>query len=198
MIGSVRRGMWRVAVPALAVLAVLAVGCSDGEAGHAFVAPEGFARSGISIAPGGTAVVGLGSLRLADPDTTATLKSLDVQGEHVAATAGRVLGVKVYRITDSGGIGAITAADLSGVDGNGGWQLTSPDGAVVSAEEPLGVAVVVQGDSVGSWSSDSLVVEYVMDGRAQRQRIAIGAGVCVVTAAGEDCDPGRAGSDSTP
>ncbi|WP_299440771.1 hypothetical protein [uncultured Phycicoccus sp.] len=179
-------------------VAVLVVGCSGGEAGHAFLAPEGFARSGISVAPGETAVVGLGRLRLADPDTTATLTSLDVQGEQVAATAGRVLGVKVYRITDSGGIGAITAADLAGVDGNGGWQLTSPDGAVVSAEQPLGVAVVVQGDSVGSWSSDSLVVEYVMDGREQRQRIAIGAGVCVVTAADEDCDPSRAGSDSTP
>ncbi len=188
--------MWRLAVPA--AVAVLAVGCSGREAGHAFVAPEGFARSGISVVPGETAVVGLGRLRLADPDTTATLVSLDVEGEHVSARAGRVLGVTVYPITDSGGIGAITAADLPGADGNGGWQLTSPHGAVVSAGEPLGVAVVVLGDSVGSWSSDSLVVEYLVDGREQRQRIAIGAGVCVVTAAGEDCDPVRVGSDSTP
>lgn len=179
---------------AILALAMLAVGCSANEAGHAFVAPEGFSQSGISVAPGATAVVGLGILQLTDTDKTAHLLSLAVQGEHASTKAGQILGVKVYPITDSGGIGAITTADLSGVDGNSGWQLTPPDGAVVTGEESLGVAVVVLGDSVGSWSSDSLVIDYMMDGRHQRQRIAIGAGVCVVTAAGEDCDPSAAGA----
>ena len=45
-------------LPVLA-LVVLAVTCSANGAGHAFVAPRGFARSGISVAPGSTAVVGL-------------------------------------------------------------------------------------------------------------------------------------------
>lgn len=62
-------------------------------------------------------------------------------------------------------------------------------------DQPLGVAVVVMGESVGSWSSDSLVVDYWRDGRHQRQRIAIGAAVCVVAAAGETCDPGRTGPE---
>lgn len=179
---------------ALLALAVLAVGCSANAAGHAFVVPEGFTQSGISVTPGSTAVVGLGMLQLADRDETAKLLTLAVQGDHASAKAGRVLGVKVYPIRDSGGIGAITTADLSGMDGNSGWQLTPPDGAVIRGEVPLGVAVVVLADSVGSWSSDTLVIDYMMDGHRQRQSIAIGAGVCVINGADQDCDPSRAGS----
>ena len=163
-------------------IALITAGCGAGTPGQAFVMPEGFARSGMSVAPGATAVIGLGDLKLAGPGVTAKLVSLSVVGDQIGAQAGRVLGVKVYRLTDSGGIGAITEADLSGVDGNGGWQLESPTGAVVTDEEPLGVVVLVQGEALGTWSSDSFVVEFT---------IPIGAGLCVVTdpAAGAPCDP---------
>ncbi|WP_328522200.1 hypothetical protein [Kribbella sp. NBC_00359] len=172
-------------------IALIAAGCDAGTAGQAFVAPESSARSGMSIAPGTTAVIGLGDLQLADPGKTAKLVSLSVAGDQVGAQAGHVLGVKVYRLTDSGGIGAITEADLSGVDGNGGWQLEAPAGAFVTDGEPLGVAVLVQGEAMGTWSSDSFVVEYTIDGRRQTQRFPLGAGLCVVTNpdAGARCDP---------
>jgi hypothetical protein len=146
-------------------IALITAGCGAGTPGQAFVMPEGFARSGMSVAPGATAVIGLGDLKLAGPGVTAKLVSLSVVGDQIGAQAGRVLGVKVYRLTDSGGIGAITEADLSGVDGNGGWQLESPTGAVVTDEEPLGVVVLVQGEALGTWSSDSFVVEFTIDGR---------------------------------
>lgn len=82
-------------------VALIAAGCDAGTAGEAFVTPDGFARSGISIAPGTTAVIGLGDLKLADPDTTAKVVSLSVAGDQVGAQAGHVLGVKVYRFTGS-------------------------------------------------------------------------------------------------
>ena len=172
-------------------IALIAAGCDAGTAGQAFVTPESSARSGMSIALGTTAVIGLGDLQLADPGKTAKLVSLSVAGDQVGAQAGHVLGVKVYRFTDSGGIGAITEADLSGVDGNGGWQLEAPAGAFVTDGQPLGVAVLVQGEALGTWSSDSVVVEYTIDGRRQSQQIPIGAGLCVVSNpdAGARCDP---------
>ena len=176
---------------AMLSIVLTTAGCDAGNAGEAFVAPDGFARSGMSIVPGTTAVIGLGGLQLADPDKTAILVSLSLAGGHVDAQAGQVLGVKVYRFTDSGGIGAITEADLSGVDGNDGWQLEAPAGAVVTDGERLGVAVLVQGEALGTWSSDSFVVEYTIDGRPRTQQIPVGAGLCVVTnpAAGAPCDP---------
>ena len=116
-------------------IALITAGCGAGTPGQAFMTPEGFARSGMSIARGATAVIGLGDLKLADPGVPVKLVSSSVAGDQIGPQAGRVLGVKVYRFTDSGGIGAITEADLSGADGNGGWQLESPTGAVVTDEE---------------------------------------------------------------
>ena len=174
---------------AVLAVAALVVGCSGNEAGSAFAVPEGFARSGISVVPGTTAVVGLGVLQLVDADKAARLLSLRVEGEHVDAQAGRVLGVKLYPVLDGGAIGAVTAADLPAADGSAGWRLSPPADVVVDGHEVLGVAVVVAATSVGSWASDSLVVDYLMDGRHRTQRIAIGAAVCVVARAGESCDP---------
>jgi len=176
---------------AMAGIALLMAGCGAGTGSQAFVTADGFTQSGLVIAPGTTAVIGLGDLQLADPGQAAKLVSLSVAGDRVGAAAGHVLGVKVYRITDSGVIGAITEADLSAVDGNGGWQLEAPTGAVVTHGEPLGVAVLVKGEAPGNWASDSLVVEYTVDGRRQNQRVPVGAGVCVVTnpAADKSCDP---------
>lgn len=170
----------------MATIAVLA-GCSADEAGHAFLAPDGYYRAGLPVTPGTTAVVGLGSLQLVNPGDTATIRSLRVEGDRVDDPAGRVLGVEVYRLDDSGGIGAITTAQLSGVDGNRGWTLQPVAGVELPADGPLGVVVVVRGTSLGTWSSDSLVIDYTMGGRHRTQRVPIGATVCVVADPGAGC-----------
>jgi hypothetical protein len=161
--------------------AVSAVSCRAGSAGRAFVQPEGLSYSVLSVAPGTTGVIGLGLLELADSGRTATIVSIAVDGDHVGAQAGRVLGVRIHRLTDSGGIGAMSESDLSGVDGNDGWHLEAPSGAVVAPGKPLGVAVLVRGQSLGTWSSDSLIIEYTIGGLRQTQHVSIGAALCVVS-----------------
>lgn len=173
---------------AAAALVGFLVGCSGNDASHAFEAPEGFSYSGLPVTPGTTAVIGLGTLQLVDPGTSAKLVALRVEGDHVTDRAGQVLGVNVYSMAESGGIGAITESSLTGINGSNGWKLKQPAGAVVGAQEPVGVAILVRGRSIGSWSSDTLVVDYRMDGRPLAQRISIGAVVCVVADLSQGCE----------
>lgn len=170
-----------------AVAVAVLAGCSAGEAGNPFLAPEGYSRSGLAVTPGTTAVIGLGSLQLMEVGDRAIIRSLKVEGDRVDDPAGRVLGVKVYRLDASGGIGAITMAELSGVDGNSGWTLQPPEGVALPAEGPLGVVVVVRGDSLGTWSSNSLAIDYTLDGRHRTQHVPIGALVCVVVDLDSGC-----------
>lgn len=162
-------------------------GCAANEGGHAFQAPDGYAYSGLPVTPGTTAVIGLGNLQLVNASRSAQVRSLHVEGDDVNNPAGHILGVKVYSLAPSGGIGAITAEQLSGVDGNQGWALKTPEGVHVPGDAPLGVAVLVRGESLGTWSSDSLVIDYTMDGRNETQHVPIGALVCVVANLAEGC-----------
>jgi hypothetical protein len=94
--------------------------------------------------------------------------------------------VRVYQVGPQGGIGAITDGELSGVDGLPGWTLIRAAGAVISEQSPPWEAVVVvTGLTQGVWSADYVDYEYRIDGRHGRQRVPIGATVCVVSSNAE-------------
>ena len=158
---------------------LLLTGCVQSDSGD-FRSGDGYSASGININPGSTAIVGLGTLDLVGDSDTATITELELVGQSASGASARVLGVKVYSLDESGGIGAIREADLAGSEGQPGWTLEPSTHAVVRRGQPTGIAVVVRGDTVGHWSSQSLIVHYKVDGDLRQQEMPIGAFVCVV------------------
>lgn len=147
----------------------------------AFVRYDGYARTGMSVVPGVTAVITLGTLRPSHPGDRVELVSATVGGTGVDGRIARLEGVRVYRINAQGGIGAITADELSGVDAGPGWTLVDPVGAVITDETPPWDAVVlVTGLTHGVWSADHVDYEYRVNGHHGTQRVRVGTTVCVV------------------
>ncbi len=170
----------RIRALAIAVSALAAVTLASTAAPVAFVSYDGYSRTGMNVAEGGTAVIGLGPLRPAHGGSRVELVSATVGGRGIDARVGRLEGVKVYRITDQGGIGAVTGAELAGFDGGPGWTLLEPAGAVISEQTPpWDAVVVVTGVAEGVWSADYVDFVYRVDGRRGTQRIDVGATVCV-------------------
>lgn len=145
-----------------------------GEAGVGFAGPAGV-----------TVVLGLDQLVLADADRRVQLLGARLEGAGMDARVARNDGVRAYQLSRSGGIGAITADALDGREWGvpGGWTLLEPTGVVIAPRQRWGLVAVVTGLREGRWSSDRLVVDYLVDGKRSSQRFDFHLTLCVTDAA---------------
>ncbi|QKE84619.1 hypothetical protein [Arthrobacter sp. NEB 688] len=130
---------------------------------------------------GDTVVLGLDQLVLADPGRRVQLLGARVEGSGMDPRVARNDGVRAYEVGPAGGIGAITADELDGRESGvpGGWTLAEPAGVVIRAGHRWGLVLVVTGLREGRWSSDGLVVDYLVDGKRSSQRFDVHVAVCV-------------------
>lgn len=143
---------------------------SDGEAGVGFSGP-----AGVSV------VLGLDQLVLANPSRRVELLGARLEGAGMNARVARNDGVRAYELSGSGGIGAITADELDGEESGvpGGWTLVEPAGVEIAAGHRWGLVAVVTGLREGRWSSDRVVVDYLVDGKRTSQRFDFHLALCV-------------------
>lgn len=149
-------------------------------------APQAFAGGGeagvgITRPAGVTVVLGLDQLVLANPGRRVELLGARLEGPGMDLRVARLEGVRAYELSRSGGIGAITADELDGKERGvpGGWTLVEPAGVVIAARQRWGLVAVVTGLRQGRWSSDRLVVDYLVDGKRSSQRFDFHVAVCV-------------------
>lgn len=147
---------------------------------QAFVPREG-GGVGMARPAGVTVVLGLADLQLAGSGRRIELLAARVEGPGMDPAVARVDGVRAYELTESGGIGAVTADELDGTTWGvpGGWAVVEPTGVVINESQRWGLVLVVTGLQNGRWSSERLVVDYRVDGRRTSQRFDTEVVLCI-------------------
>lgn len=174
---------------AAGLLVGFAAACSGPADGDAFSAAGGQTLVGLSVKPGGTAILGGLTFQPASQAGPVQIDSVALSGDGMDDQVATVRAVGVYDVPQNKGI--IGADDQPATADRllaGGYESlpVQVDGAGTK-----GLAVILDGQGGGKWRADWVDINYRIGDQRYSEHLGYAFGLCVTPTPSTECDVGK-------